>query len=441
MMLAGSYLISTKQAKAEPKWKINEIVQTNQPSYDFKNTITIINRAWQTPNPTTNDNIKEVRFPAGSKQGVTSNTFGDISSWACKINNNMVQYMPTNEFNINDELKSGESTIMKVYANNPSSNYFALSTTNLNFLGRTADGWTLTNDITAPSWILTNKNTDVSLNQNYTLTPTNFTSNINITNNTPIAIDKISILNAEDIQSLTNNQGWINFLGNTSSLSNGYLGLNDSIKISYESNPENNFITTQNCDIILHTPYNLNITNSIIGPIFGPEITNAWEVYENILSNSTLFQNQITITNKGNTDLNKLYFKTLFGANGGATVSNITEETGKIQNWTNSFNLEGIIYQSTNNQNNIKPGEGETIEFRSELSNGNYFVGKSAELIGNDGALTQEISTVRAIPEPGIFFLLSVLSVPCTFFKLRGKAKRQEYQENQENQEQLAEAA
>ena len=309
----------------------------------------------------------------------------------------MIQSISTNKIY---ELNSGESMHLYIEANNPSTNYFALSTTNLNFLGRTADGWTLTNDITAPSWILTNKNTDVSLNQNYTLTPTNFTSNINITNNTPIAIDKISILNAEDIQSLTNNQGWINFLGNTSSLSNGYLGLNDSIKISYESNPENNFITTQNCDIILHTPYNLNITNSIIGPKFGPEITNAWEVYENILSNSTLFQNQITITNTGNTDISKLYFKTLFGANGGATVSNITEETGKIQNWTNSFNLEGIIYQSTNDQNNIKPGEGETIIFESHAPTGTVFISVKAEMIGNAGALTQEISSVN-LPEPG----------------------------------------
>ena len=162
--------------------------------------------------------------------------------------------MPTNEFNINDELKSGESTIMRIYANNPSTNYFALSLTNDIFLGRTADGWTLTNDITAPSWILTNFNHDVSLNQNYQLTKTNFTSDVNITNNTPIHIDKITILNAEDIQSLTNNQGWLNFLGNTSTLSNGYLGLNNSIKISFESNPENNLMSTQSCDIILHTP-------------------------------------------------------------------------------------------------------------------------------------------------------------------------------------------
>jgi len=65
----------------------------------------------------------------------------------------------------------------------------------------------------------------------------------------------------------------------------------------------------------------------------------------------------------------------------------------------------------------IKPGEGETIEFRSGLTNDYYFVGETAELIGNDGTLTQEISTVHAIPEPSLLFLLSV---PCTFFKLRG---------------------
>ena len=66
----------------------------------------------------------------------------------------------------------------------------------------------------------------------------------------------------------------------------------------------------------------------------------------------------------------------------------------------------------------IKPGEGETIEFRGGLTNDYYFVGETAELIGNGGgALTREILTVRAILEPSLLFLLSV---PCTFFKLRG---------------------
>ncbi|MCK5853151.1 hypothetical protein KAH27_09015 [bacterium] len=147
--------------------------------------------------------------------------------------------MPTNEFNINDELKSGESTILNINANNPSSNYFALSLTNDIFLGRTADGWTLTNDITAPSWILTNKNTDISLHQNYNLTPTNF----------------------------------------------------------------------------------------------------------------------------------------------GAVVSNIISETGNIQHWTNYFS-PGITYQSLSESDNINPGERETIEFRSILTNGYSFVGENAELIG-----------------------------------------------------------
>ncbi|MCK5851655.1 hypothetical protein KAH27_01390, partial [bacterium] len=299
IMLAGSYLIP-QTAKATPDWNIGETVQTNSPSYDFKNTIII--RNWGSTN--SNDNIKEVRFPAG-------------------------------------RLLYSDDEISQIIFDDPS------TTNNKNFVARCrgAPDWIINfyNDITAPSWILTNKNTDVSLHQNYNLTPTNFNSNIDITNNTPIHIDKISILNAEDIQSLTNNQGWLNFLGNTSSLSNGYLGLNDSIKI-------------------------------------------------------------------------------LFGADGGAVVSNITSETGKIKDWTNYFS-PGITYQSLSESDNINPGEGETIEFRSILTNGYSFVGESAELIGGgdggSGVLTQEISTVSAIPEPGA--LLFLLSVPCTFFKLRGK--------------------